>query len=287
MAAAIWSAPAQVLLDYPAEAFIRFCENHGLLQVSNRPAWRTVHGGSRTYVARLAERLGPGVRLGCAVAKVVRHAGGVDVLDAAGGSERFDAVVIATHADQALAMLAEPDPQETDLLGAFRYSRNKAVLHADPSLMPRRRSVWASWNYIGRRADARDPSRAQAELCVSYWMNQAAAAGHRSPPVRHAQPVAHAGREPHLSRADLRTSDLRRCRSRRAAAALVASGASSHLVLRRSFRCRLPRGRSAVRTCRRRAAGWCPPPVERCEGVRPHRHVDAGERRSRSVGSLR
>ena len=171
MAAAIWSAPPEVLLDYPAEAFIRFCDNHGLLKVSDRPAWRTVLGGSRAYVARLAERLGAGVRLGHAVAQVVRHAAGADVIDTSGSRERFDAVVLATHADDALRLLADPDPQEAAVLGAFRYSRNRAVLHGDTGLMPRRRSVWASWNYLGRRAQVRDRAQDAAELCVTYWMN--------------------------------------------------------------------------------------------------------------------
>ncbi len=172
MAAAIWSAPSHVLLDYPAEAFIRFCGNHGLLQVSNRPVWRTVVGGSKAYVVRLADRLGPDIRPGRAVARVVRHAAGADVIDTASGRERFDAVVIATHADQALRLLADPDADEAALLGAFRYNRNRAVLHDDTRVMPHRRSAWASWNYIGRRVEDQGCARDGAELCVTYWMNR-------------------------------------------------------------------------------------------------------------------
>jgi predicted NAD/FAD-binding protein len=167
MAAAIWSAPARVLLDYPAEAFIRFCENHGLLRLVGRPIWRTVEGGSRHYVERLAASL-KGVRLGCGARRIERGRFGVEILDAAGGRERFDELVLATHADTALSLLADPQEDEAALLSAFRYSTNRAVLHRDPELMPKRRSVWASWNYLGRRERADEA----AELSVTYWMNR-------------------------------------------------------------------------------------------------------------------
>lgn len=161
MAAAIWSSPTHTLMDYPAEAFIRFCGNHGLLKLAGRPLWRTVEGGSRVYVERLASAI-PDIRLDCGVTTVRRTGEGVVVQDGRGGVERFDHVVIGAHADQALAMLAEPTMQERALLGAFRYSRNLTVLHMDRSLMPRRRRAWASWNYIG----------ADDGLCVTYWMNR-------------------------------------------------------------------------------------------------------------------
>ena len=160
MAAAIWSSPAHTLLDYPADAFLRFCANHGLMQLIRRPLWRTVEGGSRRYVEKLA--LGLRARLGREVVAIRRLADGVSVQDSSGEVEHFDHVVIGAHADQALAMLVEPSDDERRLLGAFRYSRNLAVLHSDPGLMPRRRRAWASWNYIG----------AEAGLCVSYWMNR-------------------------------------------------------------------------------------------------------------------
>jgi predicted NAD/FAD-binding protein len=160
MAAAIWSSPAHTLLDYPAEAFLRFCANHGLMQLVRRPLWRTVQGGSRSYVEKLA--LGLRTRLGREVVAIRRTADGVSVRDSSGAVEQFDQVVIGAHANQALAMLADPSDDERRLLGAFRYSRNLAVLHTDPGLMPRRRRAWASWNYIG----------AEAGLCVSYWMNR-------------------------------------------------------------------------------------------------------------------
>lgn len=162
MAAAIWSSPAHTLMDYPAEAFIRFCGNHGLLKLVGRPRWRTVVGGSRAYVERLARGIGDGVRLGRGVAAVRRVGGGVVVHDTQGRAERFDHVVIGAHADQALAMIAEPTPRERELLGAFRYSRNLTILHTDKGLMPRRKGAWASWNYIGT----------EDGLCVTYWMNR-------------------------------------------------------------------------------------------------------------------
>ena len=168
-AAAIWSAPLGAIRDYPADAFIRFCENHGLLKVFGRPNWRTVEGGSREYVARLTALYRDSVRLGCAAREVRRSAAGVLIRDSLGGVRRFDHVVIGAHADQALAMLADASPQEREILGAFGYTRNLAVLHSDASLMPRRRSTWSSWNYFGRRTPGSTDER---ELCVTYWMNR-------------------------------------------------------------------------------------------------------------------
>ena len=161
MAAAIWSSPAHTLMDYPAEAFIRFCGNHGLLKLVGRPLWRTIKGGSRVYVERLAQAI-EDVRLDHGVTAVRRTDHGVMVHDSQGGAERFDHVVIGAHADQALAMLDDPTAREREVLGAFRYSRNFTVLHTDADLMPRRRRAWASWNYIG----------ANGGLCVTYWMNK-------------------------------------------------------------------------------------------------------------------
>ena len=177
MAAAIWSAPVQSILDYPAESFIRFCENHGLLQISRRPRWRTVEGGSQTYVEKLLAGTRGRIQLGRGAARVTRDRDGVWVHDTDGGVELFDQVVIAAHADQALAMLADPTPAEGALLSAFRYSRNQAVLHDDPKLMPRRRKTWSSWNYLGNRA----PGGGTDGLCVSYWMNRLQGIDHPRP----------------------------------------------------------------------------------------------------------
>jgi predicted NAD/FAD-binding protein len=164
MAAAIWSAPAAAMLDYPAAAFIRFQLNHGLLQLRGRPAWRTVVGGSAAYVERLTPSFADRMRLGCAIVAIRRDDRGVEVTDRAGEARRFDHVVLACHADQALAMLRDASPQERRLLGAFRYSRNLAALHSDPTLMPKRRAVWSSWNCMSH-AGGQPPT-------VTYWMNR-------------------------------------------------------------------------------------------------------------------
>ena len=165
MAGAIWSAPPDVLLDYPAASFIRFFDNHSLLKLKDRPLWRTVVGGSKTYVAKLTAGCDGRVRLNCAAVAVTRDSGGVEIRDSTGHVSRFDHVVVASHADEALALLADPSPQETKLLGAFRYSRNHAVLHSDATLMPKRRAAWSSWNYLESSSNTDDG------LCVTYWMN--------------------------------------------------------------------------------------------------------------------
>lgn len=165
MAAAIWSAPCSEILSYPAAAFLRFHHNHGLLQLSDRPVWRTVTGGSSVYVERLRAAFSGEVRSGTPVRQVRRGANDV-VLAGDGWAETFDQVVFAGHADQTLAMLADPSRAESQALGAFRYSRNRTVLHGDETLMPKRRRAWASWNHIGHRAQ---PDSACA---VTYWMNR-------------------------------------------------------------------------------------------------------------------
>lgn len=161
MAAAIWSAPPTTMLDYPAASFIRFYENHGLLKLYARPAWHTIVGGSKAYVQRLARRLDGKIRSGTKVVEIARSGSGVVVRTADSEPERFDHVVLATHADEALALLADATDKERRLLGAFRYSRNQAILHTDPRLMPRRRHVWSSWNYIE-----------SGDAYVTYWMNR-------------------------------------------------------------------------------------------------------------------
>jgi uncharacterized protein len=146
MGACIWSASTRNMRDYPLASFVRFFENHGLLELrdKNRPKWRTVTGGSRVYVAKISEGFRDSIRLNCPVTAVRRHAAGVDVTAADGSTETYDGVVIAAHSDQALAMLADPSADEARVLGDIRYERNHAVLHSDESLMPRRRKAWAS-----------------------------------------------------------------------------------------------------------------------------------------------
>ncbi len=164
--AAIWSTSRDKMLDYPAAAFIRFCSNHGLLQITDRPQWRTVTGGSEQYVAAVEKSIGPqSVMTDFDVMKITRHAEGVSIVDRQGRQVDADHVVLASHADQALACLDEPSAQEQALLSPFKYERNLAVLHTDESYLPKRRRAWCSWNYVERAGD--DPS----QVSVSYWMN--------------------------------------------------------------------------------------------------------------------
>jgi predicted NAD/FAD-binding protein len=172
MAAAIWSAPATAMRDYPAAAFISFCENHGLLKIADRPIWRTVTGGSRNTVNALAAGISGQVLLGRRVVGVQRDEEGVTIRDATGAVSRFHQIVIATHGDQARAILEDPSQAESDILGAFHTSRNYAVLHTDASLMPRRRGVWSSWNYLSARGGKGQSHANEAAPCVTYWMNR-------------------------------------------------------------------------------------------------------------------
>lgn len=175
MAGAIWSALPTAMLEYPAAAFIRFHDNHGLLRVRDRPAWETVVGGSQNYVKRLCAPFADRIRLNTGVRSVLRFPERVVITDTHGNSETFNHVVMASHADEALATLADPCPREKQLLGSFRYSRNLAVLHSDQSLMPKRRAVWSSWNYIGSRTNVGDA------ICVTYWMNRLQNLGTETP----------------------------------------------------------------------------------------------------------
>ncbi|SDG89263.1 NAD(P)/FAD-dependent oxidoreductase [Roseospirillum parvum] len=169
MGAAIWSCPMEEMARHPAVAFIRFCDNHGLLQVNNRPVWRTVVGGARNYVERLTGDLAA-VRVGAAIQAIRRDDEGVTLTDAKGHQARHDHVVIAAHGDQALAMLADPSDAETRLLGHFAYQPNVAYLHRDVSLMPKRRRAWASWVYLGE-VSGNASGLNKRDLAVSYWMN--------------------------------------------------------------------------------------------------------------------
>jgi predicted NAD/FAD-binding protein len=175
MGAAIWSTTAAEMATYPAEAFVRFFVSHGLLNIKDRPQWRTVDGGSREYVRQLTrdyrERIRHvGVRL------VRREAGKVLIEDLHGLKETYDDVVFATHADEAFGLLADPSESERELLGGLRYTYNRAVLHTDAALMPKRRRVWSSWNFIDGRDQGGD-----GKLCVTYWMNRLQALETNSP----------------------------------------------------------------------------------------------------------
>ncbi|MCA1297451.1 NAD(P)/FAD-dependent oxidoreductase [Stappia indica] len=167
MGSAIWSSPPADILSFPAENFVAFFENHRLVN-TDRPVWRTVSGGSRSYVERLISPLKDRMRLATPVRQIRRSGGKVHVTDTRGHEDVFDHVILAAHTDQSLAMLADASPAEREILGAIRYRPNRVYLHSDPELMPKRRKVWASWNYLA----SSDPGAAYRDASVSYWMNR-------------------------------------------------------------------------------------------------------------------
>ncbi|MGE0355642.1 MAG: NAD(P)/FAD-dependent oxidoreductase [Burkholderiales bacterium] len=165
MAACIWSTPATQINRFPLATFLSFCENHGLLAVSNRPPWRTVKNGAREYVRKLVAAL-PDVRLASRVRQVRRFDDRVE-LATEQGTERFDEVVLATHTDQALALLEQPTVEERAVLKAIPYQANRAVLHTDERLLPRRRLAWASWNFHAPR-----PELSEEPVSLTYLLNR-------------------------------------------------------------------------------------------------------------------
>ncbi|TAH51249.1 MAG: FAD-dependent oxidoreductase [Betaproteobacteria bacterium] len=166
MAAAIWSCPTRTMLDYPLATFVRFCHNHGLLRILDRPQWLTVEGGGRRYVQRIVSQLDD-VRIATPVLGVDRRADAV-WLRTPDGAERFDEVVFACHSDQSLAILGDgASDDERRILGAVRYQPNVALLHTDAALLPRRRRVWSAWNYL---AGAGRPD--ERPVSVSYLVNR-------------------------------------------------------------------------------------------------------------------
>lgn len=167
MCAAIWSSPVAAMRGYPASAFFEFFRNHGLLQVMDQPAWRTVTGGSRHHVEAMTDLFIGDLRLATPVRSVTRDEDRVTLQLENGEAPCFDEVVFACHSDQALAMLANPSAREISLLGAIRYRDNIAVLHTDTRLMPRRKSAWASWNYLDTPNES-----GQGRISLTYWMNR-------------------------------------------------------------------------------------------------------------------
>ena len=165
LGAAMWSAGSARIAEFPAKSFLQFLENHGLLSFTDRPQWRTVVGGSQSYVEAFLARFQGRVVTGQPVHRVERYDEGVK-LSFDGGQQEFDAVVMACHADQALALMAEPTPLEQELLGAWQYSRNHTVLHTDLSQMPPNRRVWSSWNYVS------DPEVGEDAASITYDMNR-------------------------------------------------------------------------------------------------------------------
>ena len=165
MGAAIWSVPLPAVLEFPLPSFVQFCHRHGLLQIFDRPQWRTVAGGARTYVRRIVAQLRD-VRLSTPVLRVRRHTHHVEVDTVTAAGERFDQVVFACHSDQTRALLADATPGEAHLLGSMRYQPNRVLLHTDVNLMPRRRRAWSAWNYLAAEAHSDRP------VCVTYWINK-------------------------------------------------------------------------------------------------------------------
>jgi predicted NAD/FAD-binding protein len=171
MGAAIWSAPSDQMMQFPAENFVAFFSNHRLLQY-DRPVWRTVKGGSRHYVDKLVSGFSDRLRLGCAVTSIERSPLGVTISDSQGHRDRYDHVVIAAHSDQALAMLSDASSAERSVLGAIGYAPNVVYLHRDTKLMPKRRRAWASWNFLRwHRRTADGPCAVVNDVAVTYWMN--------------------------------------------------------------------------------------------------------------------
>lgn len=164
-AAAVWSADPAQMWSFPARFLVEFFDNHGMLGFRDRPRWRTITGGSRAYVEALTRPWREHLRLATPVTQIARHPDHVTVCARGQEPERFDAVAIATHSDQALAMLADPTERERELLGAIPYQRNEAVLHTDRTLLPRRRRAWASWNYHLQEG-------APGRCTVTYHMNR-------------------------------------------------------------------------------------------------------------------
>ena len=164
MGAAIWSAAPGDMLDFPARYFIRFFHNHGMLSVDDRLQWRVIRGGSRSYVEPLTAPFRERIHLNTPVMRIVRDEQGVTVQTATGSGARFDAVVLACHSDQALAMLDEPTQVEREILGAIPYQENETILHTDASVLPRARRAWAAWNY-------HIPREARDRVAVTYDMN--------------------------------------------------------------------------------------------------------------------
>ena len=183
MLGCIWSCPTDQMLQFPVATMIRFCHNHGLLQVNDRPQWHTVVGGARHYVNKIVANL-PDARLNTPVRQIERDAAGVTV-HTDHGSERFDHVVLAAHSDQSLAMLRQPTAQESQVLGAIHYQPNRAVLHTDTSVLPERSAAWAAWNYERAAEDAQESSR----VCLHYLLNKLQPMPFEKPIVESLNPV--------------------------------------------------------------------------------------------------
>jgi predicted NAD/FAD-binding protein len=170
-AAAVWSADPEQMWSFPASFMAEFFDNHGMYSLRDRPKWRTVAGGSRSYVEAISAPWRHRVRLAAPVRRIERLPGGVRIEAEGCETEEFDEVVIAAHSDQALAMLADPSEPELEVLGAIPYQRNEAVLHTDTALLPRRRTAWSSWNFHLAAEPRAGSTEGRAGSTVTYWMN--------------------------------------------------------------------------------------------------------------------
>jgi len=195
MAAAIWSCPMRTMLAYPLATFVRFCHNHGLLQVNGRPQWFTVAGGARQYVQKIAAKL-PDIRLATPVLEVAPRDGAGKVrLRSAVGVESFDHVVLACHSDQSSALLAGTDSAARTLLAGARYQPNRALLHTDIRLMPNSRRVWSSWNYLSDGGDEPDVS-------VTYLLNRLQPLPFRTPLLLSLNPLVEPAKQAVIAEID-------------------------------------------------------------------------------------
>jgi uncharacterized protein len=176
MLGCIWSCPTHQMLQFPVATMIRFCHNHGLLQIFNRPQWFTVFGGAKHYVEKIISEI-PNRRINCPVHQVERDESGIKV-HTSGSVEQFDHVILATHSDQSLRILANPSQNEKEILGAIQYQPNKAVLHTDSRVLPKKRSTWAAWNY---QKDASTHFNSP-NVCLHYLLN-------RLQPIPFEQPI--------------------------------------------------------------------------------------------------
>lgn len=166
MGGAIWSTPLADMLNFPAQTFVQFFNNHGLLTINQHPQWYTVKGGSAEYVRILSTPFKECIRLNCGAEQVRRINSGVEVIDTQGGHQIYDEVILGCHADQSLSLIKNPTPDEQRILSKFKYQPNRAVLHSDVSFMPKRKKAWASWVYLSETRNVHNSS-----VSLSYWMN--------------------------------------------------------------------------------------------------------------------
>jgi predicted NAD/FAD-binding protein len=166
MGASIWSMPIHEMLAFPAQSFIRFFDNHGLLTINDQPQWYTVKGGSQEYIKLLTAPFADNIKRNCGIKKVIRHNNHIELLDASGIKTTYDQVIFACHTDQILNILAQPTKAEQQIIGAIDYQTNEMVLHSDTSFMPKRQSAWSSWVYLSDTKEDQTSS-----ISLSYWMN--------------------------------------------------------------------------------------------------------------------